>query len=295
VSRLLVGRKKFGTLLKLFSLKPKYTKNDLKKNSLNFRNLTWESKAKSNLMWAIQTTEDVYDLENKDIFNREIPAVRAFWKKGSRIYQQHLLPIVGDQSWNPDWCVVEYGCGVGRILENFSTWKGEKIGLDISREQIKFGQKINPNMEFRLIQKIGNDLDGKADFLYSFAVFKHIGKLSEYEQALRKCCRITKIGGILALNLHSEDFANLEDSETLNFEHLSIQLSKQGTFPPKIHLQDSNWSGVYVGWKYLQALLWHEGIRITSTYQHNPLTKQGNVWIIGIKDSDPKKSHPIAK
>jgi SAM-dependent methyltransferase len=282
------------TFLKSITLKRKYEKRDLSKSSLNFRNLTWESKAKSNLMWAIQTTEDVYNLENKDIFNRGIPAVREFWEKGSRIYQQHLFPIVGYQSENPDWCVVEYGSGVGRILENFSNWKGKKIGLDISREQIKFGRKINPNIEFHLIQNIGNDLDGKADFVYSFAVFKHIGKLSEYEQALRRCCRIAKKGGILALNLHSEDFANLEDSETLNYELLSIQLSKSGTFSPKIHLQDSNWSGVYIGWKYLQALLWHEGVRITDSYQHDALIKKGNVWVIGVKEGDPKKSHAIA-
>jgi hypothetical protein len=114
-----MDRIKLVTILKFFSLRPRETKSDLSKNSVSFRNLSWESKAKSNLMWAIQTTEDVYNLENKDIFNRDIPAVRAFWEKGSRIYQQHLLPIVGDQSENLDFCVVEYGCGVGRILENF--------------------------------------------------------------------------------------------------------------------------------------------------------------------------------
>jgi len=112
----------------------------LDKHDPIFREASWEKKAKANLAWAIQTTDDVRQLSNSDLKNLEIPAVKGFWDKGTRVYLNHLLPLTSSSIHNPEFVVVEFGCGVGRVLRNFAAYAGQAYGVDISKTQIKYGK-----------------------------------------------------------------------------------------------------------------------------------------------------------
>ena len=62
VSRLF-AQFKAVTLMHFFGLFPLKGNRSLSKEDSGFRKLSWEYKARQNLMWAIQTTEDVLKLK----------------------------------------------------------------------------------------------------------------------------------------------------------------------------------------------------------------------------------------
>ena len=135
---------------------------------------------------------------------------------------------------------------------------------------------MNPRLKFFVVDKGDEILVNKADFVFSFAVFKHIGSLSHYESALRYFCNLAKVGGSLALNLYIQDYYDKESSrETNNFENFSIR-SDFSDF----HKQDTNWSGVYISRRWIEVFLRTQGVVIKQAYQHNTKVKPGNMWLI---------------
>jgi len=135
---------------------------------------------------------------------------------------------------------------------------------------------LNPRLKFFVVDKGDEILVNKADFVFSFAVFKHIGSLSHYESALGYFCNLAKVGGSLALNLYIQDYYDKESSrETNNFENFSIR-SDFSDF----HKQDTNWSGVYISRRWIEVFLRTQGVVIKQAYQHNTKVKPGNMWLI---------------
>ncbi len=135
---------------------------------------------------------------------------------------------------------------------------------------------MNKKSRFYVIGRGDSFLIDKADFVYSFAVFKHIGRLSDYERALRHFCKLAKVGGTLALNLHVQDYYDQADGkDSINFEEFSLCVDLTD-----LHSQHLNWSGVYIARRWLELCLRSEGVVIRSSYQHNAKVKPGNMWFI---------------
>ena len=256
------------------------------KSSRFFRDATWERKARHNLLWAIQSTDDVFNIPNKSVGDRSIDAVDKFWTKGQHVFNQHLKSLSVEFLNDPDFKVAEFGCGVGRILVNFSEFRGRVVGFDISKTQIRVAKKLNKKIDFQLIKSSTfSHYQSFFNLVFSFAVVKHIGELSKFEVAVRNMCKILKPNGVLALNLHCQDLATTPIGKTINFENFSVHFDSHGSVksPFLIHRQDANWSGVYVGFEYIEALLWSEGLQIDTYYHHNFEVKPGNVWLICTK------------
>ena len=77
-----------------------------------------------------------------------------------------------------DYKILDFGCGVGRILKFFSNKKEAKFyGTDISENMIKFCKEhcLNDNISLNLseVGKI-NFKDNFFDIVYSFHVLQHI-------------------------------------------------------------------------------------------------------------------------
>lgn len=104
-------------------------------------------------MYAIQTTEDVVELTNRDIINMSIPAVKAFWDKGQRVFKTHLEALISERKDAEKLVILEFGCGVSRILVNFRDFKGKKLGVDVSKTQIRYARRIAPEIQYSLVKK----------------------------------------------------------------------------------------------------------------------------------------------
>ncbi|NLD43952.1 MAG: class I SAM-dependent methyltransferase [Chloroflexi bacterium] len=70
-------------------------------------------------------------------------------------------------------CVVDYGCGVGRVLTAIDAPR--RVGVDVSREMLAMAANTDPACEWR--QTDGRSIplgDGEADFVYSLLVLQHM-------------------------------------------------------------------------------------------------------------------------
>jgi hypothetical protein len=101
----------------------------------------------------------------------------------------------------------------------------------------------------------------------------------------------------LALNLHIQDYYDQDKGKgTINFETFSVRADLSD-----LHNQHLNWSGVYIGRRWLELCLRTEGVVIKSAYQHNAKVKPGNMWLICEKISNdltsktnPSKFYSVA-
>jgi SAM-dependent methyltransferase len=102
--------------------------------------------------------------------------------------------------------VLDFGCGVGRVLRHFHRFKGPKFyGTDYNVSLIKWCQE---NLKFAECQV--NQLDSKLsypdekfDLVYALSVFTHLSETLQFFW-LDELARITKPGGHLFITLHGD-------------------------------------------------------------------------------------------
>lgn len=247
--------------------------------------ISWEEKAKENPLFAVMTTEDVADASAD---NFDPTHLEPFLAKGRRVYEGDIKPLLTRIDGAPsDIVVAEHGCGVGRILLPISEDGYKCVGIDISETMLKHCRTIAPKVtDLHLLDANGRSAvsDDSVDLLFSFAVVKHIAKLSNFVTAIDEMCRVLKPGGILALTVNTEDFqhGDIETPyRTVNEETHSLHFRPGEKKPYSIHNQD-NWSGVYIGHHLLMDLLEARGISIERRYYLNKKKLRG-VWYIGAK------------
>ena len=99
-----------------------------------------------------------------------------------------------------DDCIVEYGCGYGRIL-NLLWDKGFKnlIGFDLSPKMLERGKKEHPELDLRLMAESGkiDYPDNASDIAILSTVLCSIYKFEDQEKVFNEMRRILKIGGYL--------------------------------------------------------------------------------------------------
>lgn len=100
--------------------------------------------------------------------------------------------------------ILDFGCGCGRIIRNWSTLSGPKFyGTDYNPKLINWCQRSLNFAEFRL-NKLYSTLeyeDNKFDFIYVISVFTHLTeKLQKFW--ITELARILKKGGLLLIATH---------------------------------------------------------------------------------------------
>jgi ubiquinone/menaquinone biosynthesis C-methylase UbiE len=87
--------------------------------------------------------------------------------------------------------VLEYGCGVGRVLEHVEATR--RIGVDVAPGFLKEAERRG--IETLLTDGIHIDLpDDSVDFVFSVMVFQHINRAAHPER-LAELRRVLKSGG----------------------------------------------------------------------------------------------------
>lgn len=246
---------------------------------------TWEEKARENPLFAVMTTPSMEAASPEEFDEKQLA---EFFAKGEVLYAAHVAPLISalpDRDQNP--LVVEYGCGVGRILKAVCAAGVRAAGIDISPTMIGHCQSLVPEVEALYVldeQGRTGAPDASASLIYSYAVVQHISALSNYVRAFDEMCRVLKPGGIIAVQVNCEDFVggdfNASDA-TENFETYSLHTRPGETKPYRRHEQN-HWSGVYIGDALQRRIFEERGVTVERLYYHNP-KKLRAVWYVGRK------------
>jgi len=101
--------------------------------------------------------------------------------------------------------ILDFGCGVGRIIRHWTRTQGTLHGTDYNADLIDWCQNNLRSIEFRL-----NTLSGKLpyedetfDFIYSFSVFTHLREMLQLHW-IDELSRVLKPGGYMYLTTHGK-------------------------------------------------------------------------------------------
>lgn len=244
----------------------------------NWKDRDWEFKAKVNPLFAVQTTSDMAEATGSN-FPPEL--LEALFARGRKLFRKNIASLLADYD---DPLVVEYGCGVGRILKAATDAGYRCVGIDISPTMLAHCRDLAPQVQdLYSVDEQGRTSvqDACAQLVFSYAVLQHIPTLSAYLTALDEMCRILAPGGTLAIHFNCEDFADGDLSapgRTENFETYSLHYRPGDITPYLRHVQDS-WSGVYIGRERLIEHLAERGLAIARWRVHQASKPRG-VWAL---------------
>lgn len=243
---------------------------------------SWEEKAQENPLFAVQTLAEMKDAPSAGF---PVELLGKLFARGEIVVNTHLQPLLEPYE-NP--FVIEYGCGVGRVLKVL-TERGYRCGgIDISPTMLRHCQALVPAVErLSALSPLGksNFDDRCAEFVFSYAVIQHISALSAYIAAIEEMARLVKVKGTLAIHLNCEDFSEGLDApgRTENSELSSIHYRAGQSEPYRIHRQ-SEWSGVWIGHDLLTKLIVDQGLEPPRWVPHKK--KPRAVWAISRRSSD---------
>ena len=105
--------------------------------------------------------------------------------------------------------VLDYGCGVGRLLVPLAHRSSDAIGVDISPEMLEVArancERLHATSARLLhVSQLGTVAPGSLDLVHSFIVFQHI-PVARGEQMLRKLITLMAEGGVGAIHLTYSD------------------------------------------------------------------------------------------
>ena len=111
-------------------------------------------------------------------------------------------------------CILDIGCGVGRLFPGFAELFGEIWGIDVSPEMIAQGRKLCPVSQGRLLLGSGGDLKGiegsSVDYCFSYIVFQHFPNAGILWRYLDEVHMVLKPGGAVQLHFRSSEPLSLK-------------------------------------------------------------------------------------
>ena len=191
------------------------------------KEMTWEQKANENPLFAIMS-DKVFEDKSKEFDANDLD---AFYKKGKLFWKRYFSDLINEEDIALQKTVLEFGCGMGRLLANPALMGYNCIGLDISEIQLELAKihfpvkekvkfiKVDTKKQFELPSE-------SVDIIYSYAVFQHIKNLSDFYFSLDELIRILKKGGLIRIqfrapNKYTTNFKSF-GFKTFNFEKQSV-------------------------------------------------------------------------
>jgi len=150
----------------------------------------WDERARENAMHYIANGVLHWDPSAFSQSGRE--STDAF------IRQDPMIPHGRDAA---SLCVLELGCGIGRMTEHLAAIFAEVHGVDVSGEMVRRGRdRLRHLPNVTLHETNGRDLaalpDAFFDFAFSFIVFQHIPERDVVVANIREIHRVLKAGRI---------------------------------------------------------------------------------------------------
>jgi SAM-dependent methyltransferase len=156
--------------------------------------------------WDARAEEDpFYFVDNRLVYRN--PDLERFWAEGEEDLDR-LLNALGE-SIDPEYEVVEIGCGVGRLTRFISVRAASVRALDVSAKMLELAQEHNgalTNVEW--LKGDGSSLagiaSGSADCCVSHVVFQHIPDPRVTLEYVREIGRVLRPGGWAAFQISND-------------------------------------------------------------------------------------------
>lgn len=109
----------------------------------------------------------------------------ALWKRRNSYYHRHVATLCREQI--PEGSrVLEVGCGTGHLLAALKPSRG--VGLDISPEMIRIGQKLHPELDLRVGDAAAPDIEETFDYIVLHNLLGNLDDVQGVINGLRKLC-----------------------------------------------------------------------------------------------------------
>lgn len=184
----------------------------------------WEKIGESDPYYGVLTVEKFHLVKNND------ERIKDFWLSGE-VYVEEIMKIVRENvfaEFKPRK-ILDFGCGVGRVLIPLSKIGERCTGVDVSQAMLNearsncayFGVD---NVDFIKSGDELNEIESKYDFIHSFIVFQHI-PVKRGENILKKLLTHLEENGIGVIHLtyhrsatvlSNKIYSMIKDSEALS-------------------------------------------------------------------------------
>lgn len=176
--------------------------NDIDKFKKDFN---WEDKARINPLYAIMS-DSVFKDSGGEPTEEEL---RVLYSQGKKFWNKWFAPLFWDSDGTQDLVLLEYGCGMGRIINYPAKNFARCYGVDISEVQIDFARRYCPNragVTFLTLRQHDHSIpleDDTVDVVCSYAVLQHIEKRISVVKAVSEMARVLKKKGKIKLQIRT--------------------------------------------------------------------------------------------
>lgn len=133
-------------------------------------------------------------------------AKREFFESGAS-HVHHVLTTIR-QHIDPQFVphrILDFGCGVGRLLASFAAGADEVVGLDVSEAMLQEARRNCDERQLRNVQLLRSDddlstLSGTFDLIHSAIVFQHI-PVDRGRAIFSNLLRYLRPGGVGAIHV----------------------------------------------------------------------------------------------
>ena len=162
-------------------------------------------------------TDPYFAVFSDDRFRRvtlDDHSLQEFFVSGQR-HVDHVMEVIS-LHLRPGFVparVLDYGCGVGRLVFPFAQGSGLVTGVDVSPAMIQEAaknavQRKLENVRFLLTQDFEAEATGHFDLIHSFIVFQHL-RPKRGEGILRNLLRRLEPGGLGAIHITFDSNASI--------------------------------------------------------------------------------------
>ena len=152
----------------------------------------------------------------------------TFWQKVSAgaSWRDYILPRGSQESFDAEGreeairlfyffdgtsTVVDYGCGIGRVLQYVAERAGRVVGIDISRNYLDRVQEVIKRENVEFYQSGQYHKESMADLVYSLMVMQHNDRPHQ-EKIMGHICRLLKTGGTAVVSFPRHESSYYEES-----------------------------------------------------------------------------------
>ncbi|MGO8788810.1 MAG: class I SAM-dependent methyltransferase [Terriglobia bacterium] len=139
-----------------------------------------------------------------------------------------MLDLLGQEVKDPPRCIVDVGCGTGRLLRAASVrWPGAQLfGADPAEQMVSEAHRLNPNVTFKLAPaELLPFPDQTADVVFTSLSFHHWANQTE---GLQEIARVLRPGGWFCLADHVMSLAKLFGEKVKSRNQIRSLISRVG-------------------------------------------------------------------
>jgi ubiquinone/menaquinone biosynthesis C-methylase UbiE len=231
--------------------------------------LSWEEKARQNPLYGVMSVDEFASAGSEPTSDQ----LERFFAAGVEKVNAWILPWLTATGTAPTASILEFGCGMGRLVRAVQASYGNVAGVDISPTMVQRAAILVPGARFIPLTEQGKISlpSASVDRAYSYAVFQHINRWSAIKSALAEIGRVMKPGGYAKLQFEMPfppEFASVTRlrARTYAFENSSVVYGwarRFGLPVPGIKLlAHNNWQGARPGYGQLVRHLSNCGLTV---------------------------------